>query len=150
MNELFEIISEKENLPEVIPGEVAPLMLAHVGDAIHEVVVRSIVLSKGNRQIEKVHKNTTRYVNAGAQAAMADILMDILTEEELDIYKRGRNAKAYTKAKNASIGDYRKATGFEALMGYLYLSGKTERMVDLLHIAIEKYDEMLKASGSKQ
>ncbi len=149
MNELFELISKKENLPEVIPGEVAPLMLAHVGDAIHEVVIRSIVLSKGNRQIEKVHKNTTRYVNAGAQAAMADILMEDLTEEELDIYKRGRNAKAYTKAKNASIGDYRKATGFEALMGYLYLSGKTERMVDLLHIAIEKYDEMLNSLGDK-
>lgn len=141
MDELFEKISKVENLPSLNPNEVAPLMLAHIGDAIYEVVVRSIVLSRGNRQIEKVHKNTTKFVNAGTQAALADILLEHLTPEETDIYKRGRNAKSNSKAKNASIADYRKATGFEALMGYLYLNNRNDRMLKLLHIAFEKFGE---------
>ena len=133
---LYDEIKEQYDLPDINPGELAPLILAHIGDAIYEVVIRTITLSKGNRPVEKVHKEAISYVNAKSQADAADILLPLLTEEEADIYKRGRNAKANTKAKNASIGDYRKATGFEALMGYLYLKGETDRMLELIKASV--------------
>ena len=86
----------------------------------------------GSCQPNKLHKRTSALVKASAQSALIDKLMDKLTEEELAVYKRGRNAKSYTMAKNATMKDYRKATGFEALMGYLYLQGETERLVSLV------------------
>lgn len=132
MDELYLKIKEEYNLEDVKPAEIAPLILAHIGDAVYEVVIRTITLSHGNRAIEKVHKEATKYVNAGAQSQMIDKIMDLLTPEEAEAYRRGRNAKSATKAKNASISDYRKATGFEALMGYLYLEGKTDRMLELI------------------
>ena len=141
MDELYKRIKEEYGLADVNPNELAPLILAHIGDAIYEVVIRTITLSKGNRAIEKVHKDATKYVNAKAQADIIEKLQPILTEEEINIYKRGRNAKSNTKAKNASITDYRKATGFEALMGYLYLSNKTERMLDLIEEGINNGEE---------
>ena len=133
---LYDEIKEQYGLPDINPAELAPLILAHIGDAIYEVVIRTITLSKGSRQIEKVHKEAISYVNAGTKAHAADVLLPRLTEEEADIYKRGRNAKSNTKAKNASIGDYRKATGFEALMGYLYLKGETDRMLELIKASV--------------
>ena len=116
-------------------------MLAQIGDAVYEVVIRSLVLSEGNRPIEKVHREATSLVNAGFQAKLADILMPLMTEEELDIYKRGRNAKSNTKAKNASISDYRKATGFEALVGFLYLCNRNDRMLELIKEGINNAKE---------
>ena len=133
---LYDEIKEQYGLPDINPNDLSPLILAHIGDAIYEVVIRTITLSKGSRQIEKVHKEAISYVNAKTQADAADILLPMLTEEEADIYKRGRNAKSNTKAKNASIGDYRKATGFEALMGYLYLKGETDRMLELIKASV--------------
>ena len=133
---LYDEIKEQYELPDINPGELAPLILAHIGDAIYEVVIRTITLSKGNRPVEKVHKEAISYVNAKTQAEAADLLLPMLTEEEADIYRRGRNAKSNTKAKNASIGDYRKATGFEALMGYLYLKGETDRMLELIRASV--------------
>ncbi|MBP5600655.1 MAG: ribonuclease III [Lachnospiraceae bacterium] len=141
MDELYKKIKEEYGLSDVNPNELAPLILAHIGDAIYEVVIRTITLSKGNRAIEKVHKDATKYVNAKAQADIIEKIQPILTEEELNIYKRGRNAKSNTKAKNASITDYRKATGFEALMGYLYLMDKTDRMLDLIKEGINNGEE---------
>ena len=137
----FEYLKEKLALKDVVPNEVAPLMLAHIGDAVYEVVIRSLVLSEGNRPIEKVHREATSLVNAGFQAKLADILMPLMTEEELDIYKRGRNAKSNTKAKNASVSDYRKATGFEALVGFLYLCNRNDRMLELIKEGINNAKE---------
>ncbi len=130
--EFSENIKEEYDLPNIEPEEVAPLMLAYIGDAVYETVIRTIVISKGNRQMSRVHKDSTDLVNAKAQADMIDAIMDSLTEEELNIYKRGRNQKSETKAKNASVSDYRKATGFEALMGYLFLSKRSPRMLELI------------------
>lgn len=130
--DFYQSIKETFALDDMKPSEVAPLILAHIGDAVYEVVVRTIELSKGNRAIEKVHRDSIKFVNAAAQSKMVDAIMPLLTEDELKEYKRGRNAKSYTHAKNASISDYRKATGFESLMGYLYLSGKSERMLELI------------------
>lgn len=116
----------------------SPLTLAYIGDAIYDLVIRSVVVERANRSANDLHKKTVRYVKAEAQAAMIVALADELTAEEEAVYKRGRNAKSYTTAKNASIGDYRKATGFEALMGYLYLTNRTDRMLFLIQKGIHQ------------
>ena len=125
-------IRELFGLKEVDMKAYSPLTLAYIGDAAYELVIRTMVVEKGNRQASQLHRLTTSYVKAQAQAAMIEALEPELTEEELAIYKRGRNAKSYTSANNASILDYRKATGLEALIGYLYLSGREERVLFLI------------------
>lgn len=114
----------------------SPLTLAYIGDAIFDLVIRTIVVERGNSSANKLHKKTVSYVNARVQAAMIDALESELTEEEAAVYHRGRNAKSYTAAKNASIIEYRKATGLEALCGYLYLQDRQERMLHLIREAI--------------
>ena len=109
----------------------SPLTLAFMGDCVFEIVIRSIVVERGNRQAGSLHKIKSSVVNAKVQARMIEALMEELTEEERAVYKRGRNAKPHTVAKNASVNDYRKATGLEALFGYLYLSGQEDRILEL-------------------
>lgn len=134
---LLDSIKSQFGCDDLVPNEVAPLILAYIGDAYYEVIVRTIEISKGNRQVNKLHRDSVKLVNAATQAALAEALQPLMTEEELNIYKRGRNAKANTSAKNASIGDYRKATGFEALIGFLYLSGCENRALELIKKGIE-------------
>ena len=141
-------MGESLNFPEQIKevfqcGKVdvraySPLTLAYIGDAIYELVIRTVVVERANRAANELHKRTVKYVQAGVQAALIEALLEELTEEEVAVYKRGRNAKSHTSAKNASIQDYRKATGFEALMGFLYLTGQTERMLYLIQTGVEK------------
>ena len=116
----------------------SPLTLAYIGDAVYELVIRTVVVERANRAANELHKRTVKYVQAGVQAAMIEAVLPELTEDEVAVYKRGRNAKSHTSAKNASIQDYRKATGFEALMGYLYLTGQTGRMLYLIRTGVEK------------
>ena len=116
----------------------SPLTLAYIGDGIFDLVIRSIVVGKGNTKASQLHQRTSHIVKAKTQAEMIDALEDVLTEEEADIYRRGRNAKSPTMAKNATMADYRKATGFEALMGYLYLKDDFKRVVELTKIAVER------------
>lgn len=120
-------------------NDYSPLVLAYIGDAVYELILRTIVISKGNQQVNKLHRETSRYAKAQAQAAMMDTLFPMLTEEEADIYRRGRNAKSHTISKNATVGDYRKATGFEALVGFLYLSGNMSRIIELVKEAVAHY-----------
>ena len=110
----------------------SPLTLAYLGDAVYELVIRSVVVERANRSAYDLHKEAVKYVKAQAQAKIIEALLELLTEEELAVYKRGRNAKSYTMAKNATMSDYRKATGLEALMGFLYLSGQTKRLLFLI------------------
>ena len=121
----------------------SPLTLAYLGDAEFELIVRTALVEKKNTQPEKLHKAATKIVKAETQAVMAELLKDSLTEEELAVYKRGRNAKAVTRAKNATMSEYRRATGFEALMGWLYLKDETGRMLELIHMGIEKAEVTL-------
>lgn len=121
----------------------SPLTLAYIGDAIFELVIRTVLVERKNTQPEKLHKAATNIVKAETQARMIEALKESLTPEEMSAYKRGRNAKAVTRAKNATMADYRKATGFEALMGYLYLKGEIERMIELVHLGIEKAEVTL-------
>lgn len=136
-SDIFGIIAEELELEKADPMGYSPLVLAYIGDAVYEIVIRTKVISGGNTQVNKLHKQSASYVKAETQALIIKGIMDELSEEELRIYKRGRNAKSFTSAKNASIGDYRMATGFEALIGYLYVSGQTKRMLSLIAKGIE-------------
>ena len=119
----------------------SPLTLAYIGDGIYDLIIRSIIVGKGNTKASRLHQETSKLVRAQAQSEMIDLLLPYLSEEETDIYRRGRNAKSPTMAKNATMTDYRKATGFEALMGYLYLKDEFERMVELIKIALGEEEE---------
>lgn len=119
-------------LDDINITDYSPLTLAYIGDGIYEIVIRTVIVDEANRQVNKIHKAASNLVKAGTQAKMIHYIMDDLTDEELTIYKRGRNAKAVTRAKNASMSEYRTATGFEALMGWLYLTGQSERMMKLI------------------
>ncbi len=119
----------------------SPLALAYMGDAVYEVLVRTRVMNRGSMQVNKMHKKSASLVKAEAQARIIQALQEELTEEETAVYKRGRNAHSASSAKNASIRDYRMATGFEALVGYLYLTGQYERLLKLVHDGLERIGE---------
>ncbi len=133
---ILEAIKREFACKETDIRTYSPLTLAYIGDAIYDLVIRTIVVERGNSSANKLHRKTVAYVNAREQARMIDALEEELTEEETAVYHRGRNAKSYTSAKNASIIEYRKATGMEALCGYLYLQGRQERLLYLIREAI--------------
>lgn len=110
------------------PYQYSPLALAYIGDSILDLLVKRYFVLNSNKQTYKYHKDVTGIVKAVNQAGFVDEIMNELTEEELDIYKRGRNANTHSKAKNASMGEYRKATGLEALFGYIYLKDDMDRL----------------------
>ena len=120
------------------PSQFSPLALAYIGDGVYELFVRTKVIEEHeNMPANKLHKKTVQYVKAHAQANSIDAMLPHLMEDETAVYKRGRNAKSNTTPKNADMADYRKATGFEALIGFLYLSGENERLHELMNIAYE-------------
>ena len=116
----------------------SPLTLAYIGDGVYELVIRTILVKKGNCPVNQLHRHASSLVKAGTQSAMMEILEPMLTKEELSVYKRGRNAHSPTMAKHATMADYRRATGFEALMGYLYLKEDFSRIVALVRAGIPK------------
>jgi ribonuclease-3 family protein len=114
----------------------SPLTLAYIGDGIYDLVIRTILVKKGNCPVNQLHRRASALVKAGAQSAMMERIEPELTEEERNIYRRGRNAHSATMAKNATMADYRRATGFEALMGYLYLQENYGRILTLVRLGI--------------
>ena len=130
-------VNEIFNSKEVRQNEYSPLALAFIGDSVFDLVIKSVIVEKANCQVNKLQNKTSKIVRATTQALIVDALKDVLTEEEANIYRRGRNAKPYTKAKNASYSEYCKATGLEALVGYLYLKGDTERLIALIKTGLE-------------
>lgn len=118
----------------------SPLTLAYLGDCVYEIIVRTMVVYQGNTAVQKLHKKSSDLVKAHTQSDMINALQDELTEDEMTIYKRGRNAYSATRAKNATMSDYRRATGFEALMGYLYIEKKYERIMQLINLAMERIE----------
>lgn len=131
MEESLKYLKEQFHLGNTDIRTYSPLTLAYIGDAIYDLIIRTILVEQGNSQVNKLHKRASTMVKASAQSSMMEHLMELLTEEEAAVYKRGRNAKSVTMAKNATMSDYRRATGFEALMGYLYLTEQWKRMLDL-------------------
>lgn len=141
MEESIKYLKEQFALPEVDVHTYSPLVLAYIGDGIYELLIRTVLVSRGNCQTNVLHKRASAYVKASAQAAMAFAIREELTEEERAVYKRGRNANTATMAKHATVHDYRHATGFESLMGYLYLTDQMERMIDLIKMGMERTGE---------
>ena len=131
------LIRQFDRMPQDA-GNYSPLALAYIGDAVYSLIIRSVVMADGNASVDKLHKETSRLVCAGAQAKLYEVLPPRLTEKEMDIMRRGRNAKSATMAKNATAGEYRKATGVEALAGYLYLTGEMQRLYELIRTGLEE------------
>ena len=118
----------------------SPLTLAFIGDCVFDLVIRSVIVCRANRQPNKLHKLKANVVKAQTQSDMAKALMEDMTEEEAAVYKRGRNAHSFSSAKNASIQDYRRATGLEALVGYLYLLNRSDRILELISLGLRKLE----------
>ncbi|MGN1164923.1 MAG: Mini-ribonuclease 3 [Lachnospiraceae bacterium] len=134
MKEIFE-------MREVDVNAYSPLTLAYIGDCIYDLIIKSLVINEGNKPVQALHQETSHLVQASAQSKMMRTLQEHLTEEEHAIYKRGRNAKSVSPAKNQSVTDYRRATGFEALMGYLYLKKEWKRMLELVKMGLDSISE---------
>ncbi|SHK52217.1 ribonuclease-3 family protein [Hathewaya proteolytica DSM 3090] len=131
--DLFDnTITDKEALG------VSALAFAYVGDAVYEIIIRNYLITKFKEMnAHKLHVKATEYVKAKAQCEFMKSIMEYLTEDEMAVFKRGRNAKSYTSPKNADITDYRMATGFEALIGYLYITGRKNRINELLNYVVK-------------
>lgn len=138
MEESLKYLKEQFHLKDIDIRTYSPLTLAYIGDAIYDLIIRTILVEQGNTLVNKLHKRASQLVKAGTQSSMIEKIEPHFTKEEETIYKRGRNAKSVTMAKNASMADYRRATGFEAVMGYLYLTDQWNRMVDLIKIGLER------------
>lgn len=136
MEKSLKFLNVSKGYDESSIKELSPLALAFLGDSVYELLVRTVVLNK-NKNPKKLHIETINYVKASSQANFIEELLDILTEEELLVFKRGRNAKSHTVPKNQSISDYRNATGLECLFGYLYLLDKSERILELFEMITE-------------
>lgn len=131
LKELFHL--EEQDL-----RSYSPLTLAYIGDGIYELIIRTILVKQGNCPVNRLHKKASSLVKASAQSAIMEVIEEELTPEELSVYRRGRNAHSPTMAKHATMSDYRRATGFEALMGYLYLKEDYTRMLKLIRMGIEE------------
>lgn len=140
---MLENIQKQFALKEVNANSYSPLTLAYIGDSVFDIVIKTVVVEQANCAANKLHKKTSALVKAASQAQMAEFLLPLLSEEERNILRRGRNAKSYTIAKNATHSDYRKATGLEALVGYLYLKGRTGRLVELIKAGVDSVQEQV-------
>ena len=117
--------------------EITNLGLAHVGDGVYELLCRSYLVSKGGKTVLKLHKDTVELVKAPTQAKFADKIKPMLTEEEMDYFRRGKNAHTHAAPKSATPQEYAKATGLETLFGALYLLGRKERLMELFAACME-------------
>ena len=136
--DLLSAVLESFAVPKADIRSYSPLILAYMGDCVYEILVRSVVVARGNRQPDKLHRFVSGIVKAETQCKLFDLWIDTLPEEERDILRRGRNARPHTTAKNASVANYHKATGVEALFGYLYLTGNTDRAISLLNDGLQQ------------
>lgn len=139
MEEILDYLLKPFNIERKEAKEFSPLVLAYIGDAVYELIVRSILVSMGNRPVNKLNKDATYLVKAGAQSEIVKLISDNLSEEEYTVFKRGRNSSPHTMAKNASMTDYKYATGFEALIGFLYLDNRCDRALELVKLGIDLY-----------
>lgn len=139
MEDILDYLLKPFNIERKEAKEFSPLVLAYIGDAVYELIVRSILVSMGNRPVNKLNKDATSLVKAGAQSEIIKLISDNLSEEEYTVFKRGRNSSPHTMAKNASMTDYKYATGFEALIGFLYLDNRCDRALELVKLGIDLY-----------
>ncbi len=138
---LFDLIRSEVSEQQLDIKRMKPLALAYIGDTVFDLYVRSRIVLTKEEAPKLMHTEAVRYVKAGSQAEMMKLIMDDLNEEEIDAFKRGRNQKSLTVPKNASLMDYKWATGFEALLGYLYVVGKEERLYELMKLATGRFQK---------
>lgn len=138
-------LAEAFGLPDMEPEIYSSLALAYIGDSVYDLVIRTLVLSEGNLPVKELHHKTSSLVQASAQSRMMRGLQELLTEEEHGVYRRGRNTRMVSPAKNQSLTDYRRATGFEALIGWLYLRDDWGRILELVRTGLEFLEQ-----GGKQ
>lgn len=137
MQDFIDYFKDSLNIKDVNPKQYSPLVLAYIGDSVFDLVIKSKVIAEGNSPVNRLHRKTSSYVKASAQAKMFRRIEADLTEEEFGIYKRGRNAKSGTVPKNADLIDYKVATGLEALIGFLYLENRFKRIIELMVRGVE-------------
>ncbi len=142
MDEGIKYLQEQFQLEDVDIRRYSPLSLAYIGDAVYEIIIRTVLVMRGDRPVQQFHREASQLSRAGRQAQMAEAILPALTPEEGDILRRGRNAHPNTKAKHATLSEYRKATGLEALMGYLYLTHQWNRLTDLIKLGMDAGEEL--------
>ena len=133
---LWEVL-EKFGLAGKDVNAMPALTLAYIGDCIFELVIRTLLVERGMTHVSELSKNAVKYVKASAQKDMYHAVEEFLSEEESSVFRRGRNVRSSSCPKNASVTDYRTATGFEALMGYLFLKGRQDRIVELVRLGMK-------------
>lgn len=137
MKEFFKSVLEEFEINQKDISQIPPLVLAYIGDSVYEVFVRTLVVCEGSANVNKLHKRSTCFVKAKAQSDIVHRIMNSLKPEEQDIVRRGRNAKSGTIPKNADVTEYKYATGFESLIGYLYLKKDYERLIEVMKMSVE-------------
>lgn len=145
--ECKELLAQFQNDALGDPGQIQPLVLAYIGDAVHNLFIRHYLISTSRAQVNQLHKASVSYVAAHWQSEVIHNIFPQLTEKEQSIVKRGRNAKSASVPKNADITEYKYATGFEALVGYLFLNKELDRLMEILELSValltkEKEDEV--------
>lgn len=136
---ITELIRREAAGEQIDIKRIKPLALAYIGDTLYDLYIRSLLVMTKEEAPKLMHTDAVHFVKAGSQAQMMKLIMDELTDEEAEAFKRGRNQKSLTVPKNASLVDYKWATGFEALLGYLYVQGREERLYELMQLATERF-----------
>ena len=133
MENLFEM-----NMSQREIDAISNLGLAHMGDCVYEILCRAYLCARGGKTVDQLHRETIRMVKATTQARFAEIMLPLLNEQELAHYRRGKNSHVHAVPKSATPAEYAKATGVEALFGYLYLSGQKDRANEIFHLVMEQ------------
>lgn len=141
--------SAQEKRKDKMEHIYSSLSLAYIGDSVYETYIRTRLLENGDRRVKEFHRAAKQYVSAKAQCAIARRITDSLSEEEMTVFKRGRNTKVNTKAKNAGMAEYHTATGLEALIGNLYLSKNEKRLKEILELCYNTANEILREGENK-
>jgi ribonuclease III family protein len=137
MNNIMSNASQFIKLTEIEIKMLNPLVWAYIGDSVYEMFVRSFIISDANRTVSELHRKSIKFVKASAQSSHLEIISPYLTEEESDVVRRGRNSKAHHLPKNANVIDYRRATAFEALIGYLFLLQRYDRLSEIIGLVLK-------------
>lgn len=145
--EFDDCMWEVLQLKPIDADNCAPLVLAYIGDCVYDLIIKNMVISFGNKPVHKLHEETSSFVQASTQSLMMRAMQQHLTEEEHVIYRRGRNTKSVSPAKNQTITDYRRATGFEALLGFLYLKKEYARLMQLVKIGLDSLEKKESGNG---
>ena len=136
--DLLEGLNQHLKLEPFKTNTYSPVALAYMGDSIYDLIIRTMVVNKGAKAVGKMHKEVSGYVNAKAQAEIYYKIEPLLTEEERAVFRRGRNAKSNSTPKNADLKTYKHATGFEAILGYLYMSDNLDRIIELVALGLNE------------